>query len=69
MLLTLKEKYRYNFEDYRQSKKLFKKILKKFKENYGKAIIIESLKLLCNEFQINEKLLRKISFFRYYKSV
>ena len=69
LILKLNQKNQYDFKDYMQCKKLFKTIYKKFKENYGKAIISESFNLITKEFQINEKFLRKRSSFGYYKSV
>ncbi len=54
------KKYPQNYEKKSKTKKLIKSIIKEFKYQYGKAIIIESIYLLKDKIQINEKYINKI---------
>jgi len=52
--------YTLNYEKKSNTKKLVKNIFNEFKSEYGKAIIIESIFLLKDNIQINDKYIHKI---------
>ncbi len=52
--------YPQNYEKRSKTKKLVKNIIKKFNVEYGKTIIIDSLYLLIDQIQINQKYINQI---------